>query len=52
MFDLNGIQMKLQLEKIHCDILLIKHDLLRRDILVYCGDLDVNFVVTVFDPNS
>nr|ABD65088.1 hypothetical protein 27.t00109 [Brassica oleracea] len=28
------------------------HDLLRKDILVFCGDLDVNFVVTVFDPNK
>ncbi|KAF3575154.1 hypothetical protein F2Q69_00060627 [Brassica cretica] len=22
------------------------------DILAFCGDLDVNFVVTVFDPNT
>ncbi|KAG5384410.1 hypothetical protein IGI04_035880 [Brassica rapa subsp. trilocularis] len=28
------------------------HDLLRKDIFVFCGDLDVNFVVTVFDPNK
>ena len=25
--------------------------MLRRVIIIYCGDLDVNFVVTVFDPN-
>ena len=25
---------------------------LRKDILAFCGDLDVNFVVTVFDPNT
>ncbi|KAF3588180.1 hypothetical protein F2Q69_00028578 [Brassica cretica] len=37
---------------IRCDVFLTEHDLLRKDILVFCGDLDVNFVVTVFDPNS
>ena len=25
---------------------------MQKDILVFCGDLDVNFVVTVFDPNN
>ncbi|KAF3595097.1 hypothetical protein DY000_02023340 [Brassica cretica] len=40
------------LGNIRYDVLLIEHDLLRKDILVFCGDLDVNFVVTVFDPNS
>ena len=51
MFDLNRIRTELYLGNIRCDVLLIEHDLLRKDILVFCGDLDVNFVVTVFDPN-
>ncbi|KAF2609205.1 hypothetical protein F2Q68_00043100 [Brassica cretica] len=45
------IRTKLYLGNIHCDVFLTEHDLLRKDILVFCGDLDVNFVVTVFDPN-
>ena len=52
MFDLNRIQTKLYLGNIRCDVFLTEHDLLRKDILVFYGDLDVNFVVTVFDPNS
>uniref|UniRef100_A0A0D3AS00 Uncharacterized protein n=1 Tax=Brassica oleracea var. oleracea TaxID=109376 RepID=A0A0D3AS00_BRAOL len=44
--------MKLYLGNIRCDVLLTEHDLLRKDILVFCGDLDINFVVTVFDPNT
>ncbi|KAF2599268.1 hypothetical protein F2Q68_00011613 [Brassica cretica] len=40
------------LGNIRCDVFLTEHDLLRKDILVFCGDLDVNFVVTVFDPNK
>ena len=51
MLDLNKIRTKLYLENIRCDVLLTEHDLLRKDILVFCGDLDVKFVVTVFDPN-
>jgi len=51
MFDLNRIRTKLYLGNISCDVLVTEHDLLRKDILVFCGDLDVNFVVTVFDPN-
>ncbi|KAF3540829.1 hypothetical protein F2Q69_00023210 [Brassica cretica] len=46
------IRTKLYLGNIRCDVFLTEHDLLRKDILVFCGDLDVNFVVTVFDPNS
>ncbi|KAF2597838.1 hypothetical protein F2Q68_00009890 [Brassica cretica] len=42
----------LYLGNIRCDVLLIEHDLLRKDILVFCGDLDINFVVIVFDPNN
>ncbi|KAF3519831.1 hypothetical protein DY000_02058609 [Brassica cretica] len=45
------IRTKLYLGNIHCDVFLTEHDLLRKDLLVFCGDLDVNFVVTVFDPN-
>ncbi|KAF2557074.1 hypothetical protein F2Q68_00016340 [Brassica cretica] len=45
------IRTKLYLGNIRCDVLLTEHDLLRKDILVFCGDLDVNFVATVFDPN-
>ncbi|KAF3522810.1 hypothetical protein F2Q69_00046054 [Brassica cretica] len=45
------IPTKLYLGNIHCDVFLTEHDLLRKDILVFCGDLDVNFIVTVFDPN-
>ena len=52
MFDLDRIRTKLYLGNIRCDVFLTEHDLLRKDILVFCGDLDVNFVVTVFDPNS
>ena len=52
MFDLNRIRTKLYLGNIRCDVFLTEHDLLRKDILVFCGDLDVNFVVTVFDPNN
>ncbi|KAF3587495.1 hypothetical protein F2Q69_00027509 [Brassica cretica] len=47
-----AIRTKLYLGNILCDVLLTEHDLLRKDILVFCGDLDVNFVVTVFDPNK
>ncbi|KAF3484644.1 hypothetical protein F2Q69_00052957 [Brassica cretica] len=47
-----AIRTKLYLGNIRCDVLLTEHDLLRKDILVFCGDLDINFVVTVFDPNS
>uniref|UniRef100_M4ETV3 Uncharacterized protein n=1 Tax=Brassica campestris TaxID=3711 RepID=M4ETV3_BRACM len=39
------IRTKLYLENIRCDVLLTEHDLLRKDILVFCGDLDVNFVI-------
>ncbi|KAF3484646.1 hypothetical protein F2Q69_00052955 [Brassica cretica] len=46
------IQTKLYLGNMRCDVLLTEHDLLRKDILAFCGDLDINFVVTVFDPNS
>ncbi|KAF3494297.1 hypothetical protein DY000_02053900 [Brassica cretica] len=46
------IRTKLYLGNILCDVFLTEHDLLRKDILVFGGDLDVNFVVTVFDPNS
>ncbi|KAF2616827.1 hypothetical protein F2Q68_00040308 [Brassica cretica] len=46
------IRTKLYLGNIRCDVFLTEHDLLRKDILVFCGDLDVNFAVTVFDPNS
>ncbi|KAF2543270.1 hypothetical protein F2Q68_00030176 [Brassica cretica] len=46
------IRTKLYLGNIRCDVFLTVQDLLRKDILVFCGDLDVNFVVTVFDPNS
>ncbi|KAF2616826.1 hypothetical protein F2Q68_00040309 [Brassica cretica] len=46
------IRTKLYLGNIRCDVLVTEHDSLRKDILVFCGDLDVNFVVTVFDPNS
>ncbi|KAF2562048.1 hypothetical protein F2Q70_00017560 [Brassica cretica] len=42
----------LYLGNIRCDVFLTEHDLLWKDILVFCGDLDVNFVVTVFHPNS
>ncbi|KAF3600730.1 hypothetical protein F2Q69_00034582 [Brassica cretica] len=52
MFDLNRIRTKLYLGNIRCDVLLTEYDLLRKDILAFCGDLDVNFVVTVFDPNK
>lgn len=52
MLDLNKIRTKLYLENIRCDVLLTEHDLLRKDILVFCGDLDVKFVASVFDPNS
>ncbi|KAF3610755.1 hypothetical protein DY000_02048763 [Brassica cretica] len=45
------IRTKLYLGNIRCDVLLTEHDLLRKDILVFCGDLEVNFVATVFDPN-
>ncbi|KAF3518905.1 hypothetical protein DY000_02063325 [Brassica cretica] len=45
------IRTKLYLGNICCDVFLTEHDLLRKNILVFCGDLDVNFVVTVFDPN-
>ncbi|KAF3505348.1 hypothetical protein F2Q69_00043152 [Brassica cretica] len=41
----------LYLGNIRCDVLLTEHDLLRKDIFVFCRDLDINFVVTVFDPN-
>ena len=41
MFDLNEVR----------DETLSRKAMLRRVILIYCGDLDVNFVVTVFDPN-
>ena len=51
MLDLNRIRTKLYLGNIRCDVLLTEHDFLRKDILVFCGDLDVNFVATVFDPN-
>ena len=51
MFDLDRIRTKLYLGNIRCDVFLTEHDLLRKDILVFYGDLDVNFVVTVFDPN-
>ncbi|KAF3537918.1 hypothetical protein F2Q69_00024235 [Brassica cretica] len=47
-----AIKTKLYLGNIRCDVFLTEHDLLRKDILVFCGDLDVNFVVTVFDPNK
>ncbi|KAF3585872.1 hypothetical protein F2Q69_00031037 [Brassica cretica] len=43
------IRTKLYLGNIRCDVFLTEHDLLRKDILVLCGDLDVSFVVTVFD---
>ncbi|KAF2609986.1 hypothetical protein F2Q70_00010286 [Brassica cretica] len=46
------IRTKFYLGNIRCDVLLIEHDLLRKDILVFCGDLDVNFIVTIFDPNK
>ncbi|KAF2581458.1 hypothetical protein F2Q68_00004333 [Brassica cretica] len=46
------IRTKLYLGNIRSDVFLTENDLLRKDILVFCGDLDVNFVVTVFDPNS
>ncbi|KAF3532489.1 hypothetical protein DY000_02038381 [Brassica cretica] len=49
---LSLIRTKLYLGNIRCDVFLTVQDLLRKDILVFCGDLDVNFVVTVFDPNS
>ena len=52
MFDLNRIRVKLYLGTICWDVFSTEHDLLRKDILVFCGDLDVNFVATVFDPNS
>ncbi|KAF3539909.1 hypothetical protein F2Q69_00024502 [Brassica cretica] len=52
MFDLNRIRTKLYLGNIRCNVFLIEPDLLQKDILVFCVDLDVNFVVTVFDPNS
>ncbi|KAF2588465.1 hypothetical protein F2Q70_00038373 [Brassica cretica] len=52
MFDVNRIKTKLYLGNIRCDFFLTEHDLLRKDMLVFCGDLDVNFVVTVFDPNN
>ena len=52
MFDLNRIRVKLYLGNIRCDVLLTEYDFLRKDILAFCGDLDVNFVVTFFDPNS
>ena len=52
MIDLDRIRTKLYLGNIRCDVLLTEHDLLRKDILVFCGDLDVNFVATVFDPNK
>ncbi|KAF3547048.1 hypothetical protein DY000_02008451 [Brassica cretica] len=45
------IRTELYLGNIRCDVFLTEHDLLQKDILVFCGDLDVNFVVTVFDPN-
>ncbi|KAF3485265.1 hypothetical protein F2Q69_00053441 [Brassica cretica] len=51
MTELGSIRTKLYLGNIRCDIFLTEHDLLQKDILVFCGDLDVNFVVTVFDPN-
>ena len=51
MFDLNRVRTKLYLGNIRCAVLLTEHDLLQKDILVFCGDLDINFVVTVFDPN-
>ncbi|KAF2591220.1 hypothetical protein F2Q70_00038369 [Brassica cretica] len=46
------IRTKLYLGNIRCDVFLTEHDLLRKDMLVFCGDLDVNFVETDFDPNS
>ncbi|KAF3494770.1 hypothetical protein DY000_02054142 [Brassica cretica] len=46
------IRTKLYLGNIRCDVFLTEHDLLWKDILVFCGDLDVNFVVTVFHPNK
>ncbi|KAF2576360.1 hypothetical protein F2Q70_00002340 [Brassica cretica] len=42
----------LYLGNIRCDVYLAEHDLLQKDILVFFRDLDVNFVVTVFDPNN
>ena len=51
MFDLNRIRTKVYLGNIRCDVLLTEYDLLRKDILAFYGDFDVNFVVTVFDPN-
>ena len=41
MFDLNEVRDETSSRKA----------MLRRVIHIYCGDLDVNFVVTVFDPN-
>ena len=41
MLDLNGILDGTSSQKA----------MLRRVILVYCGDLDVKFVITVFDPS-
>ncbi|KAF3489622.1 hypothetical protein F2Q69_00054498 [Brassica cretica] len=52
MTELGSIRTKLYLGNTRCDVFLTEHDLLRKDILVFCGDLDVNFVVTVFDPNN
>ncbi|KAF3539529.1 hypothetical protein F2Q69_00019713 [Brassica cretica] len=50
MTELGSIRTKLYLWNVRCDVFLTEHDLLRKDILVFCGDLDVNFVITIFDP--